>query len=82
MADFRDITKRAEDELRAASEALLRTNALLAVIQYAVSGGEIDKFSTHSLIEIAIELTGTYAERAEDQADFFKEESHVQVANV
>ncbi|RQZ27481.1 hypothetical protein DIE16_31405 [Burkholderia sp. Bp9090] len=77
MTEDSAIATRAANELRAASEALLRINALLGVIQYAVSGDEIDKFSTHSLIEIAIELSGAYAERAEGRADFFSEVSHV-----
>lgn len=77
MAENSTMAKRAAEELRAASEALLRTNALLGVIQYAVSEGVTDKFSAYTLINIAIEISGVYAERAENQSDFFSEVSHV-----
>jgi hypothetical protein len=76
MAENTKVTKRASDELRAAGDALSRVNALLNVIEYAVSAGEIDKFSVPSLIETAIELTSVYAERAEGAAEFFVEVNH------
>lgn len=65
------LPKRAGDELRAAADALLRANAQLVVVKKAIEAGDLDGFCAFSLVETALELTGTYAERAENEADFF-----------
>jgi hypothetical protein len=68
-----ELAKRASAELHAAADALLRANALLAVIKRAVEDSDLDGLCAHSLIETSIELTRVYAERAEGEADFFAE---------
>ncbi|OMW13632.1 hypothetical protein AQ962_03615 [Burkholderia pseudomallei] len=65
------LPRRAGDELHAAADALLRANAQLVVIKKAIESGDLDRFCAFSLVETALELTGTYAERAENEADFF-----------
>jgi hypothetical protein len=68
-----ELAKRANAELHAAADALLRANALLVVIKRAVDDRNLDGLCAPSLIETAIELTGVYAERADAESSFFSE---------
>ncbi|MFM0399685.1 hypothetical protein PQR37_34390 [Paraburkholderia nemoris] len=76
MTDNNGIAMSAADELRAAANALIRANALLCVIQHAISTCQTDQLSAYHLAEMATELTGVHAERAEAAADFFAEVCH------
>ena len=71
ISPVEELPKRAGDELRAAAGALLRANAQLVVIKKAIEACDKDGLCAFSLVETALELTGTYAERAEGGADFF-----------
>lgn len=64
---------RARQELTAVQRALLQANALFAVIQFGVSEGADCNFDLHALSQLGQELSDTYAERAGDEADFFRE---------
>ncbi|MBD2915554.1 hypothetical protein [Burkholderia pseudomallei] len=65
---------RASEELRAAGDALHRTGVLLQAIEREFMGGatmtdaEIDVFA---LVQIALELAKTSADRAAGEADHF-----------
>ncbi|MFG6907315.1 hypothetical protein ACGY1B_22960 [Burkholderia pseudomallei] len=65
------LAKRAGAELRAAADALLRANAQLVIVKKAIEAGDLDGFCALSLVDTALELTGTYAERVDGEADFF-----------
>lgn len=67
---------KAASELKAAGEALLQANALLVVIKKAFDEGRLDDLCAPSLVDIGIELTGIYAQRADDSANLFAEANH------
>ncbi|WP_322095149.1 hypothetical protein [Paraburkholderia bannensis] len=67
-----DLTRRANDELAAASDALFRVRALLRAVEVAIDGAESPRLDDiASLVATGIEVATQYAERAGDEASFF-----------
>lgn len=71
-----DVAARAQREIEAAGDALLRVNAQLAIIERAFKEDNLDGFDAYALLKTALEVCGTYAERAMEQADYFAEVQH------
>ena len=67
--------KRAAEELSAAATALWRANVLFGLLAQAILSGDIGKFTPLCLAEIGAEITETYSERAEGEAEFFADEA-------
>ena len=71
-----DMASHACEELRDAANALLRTNALLLVVQRAFNEQDLDRRCVRALMDTAIELTAIYAERGAAEADYFEGVRH------
>jgi hypothetical protein len=67
--------KRAAEELSAAATALRRANVLFGLLAQAILSDDIEKFTPLCLAEIGAEITETYSERAEGEAEFFADEA-------
>jgi hypothetical protein len=67
--------KRAAEELSAAATALRRAGVLFELLAQAILSDDIEKFTPLCLAEIGAEITETYGERAEGEAEFFADEA-------
>jgi len=76
MAKSTNLAARAASDLTSAHQGLLRANLLFGLIQYAITSGNVNEFRAHSLADIGTKLTRTYGERAQAEANYFKEVNH------
>jgi hypothetical protein len=74
MTNRTDIAKRAAEELAAATKALQQANMLFASLEDIGAG--LGGSKVFLLAQIGAELTASYGERADGQAEFFAGVSH------